>query len=246
MSNHLETIVALHRALSTLKAAESELAGIPDWMRELHAEHTSRQLDIEALGTALETAVGEHRAAESAIADNQEKLRHYQQQMSLVQTQREYGALLKEIDTSKAAIGELEDEAFSAMERHEKAKRELAEQQQAFADLDSRYRAELGRWESEKPAIAARIAEVRATVDNLRQKLPRAYLAQFERITVRIPGDAIAVARRVERVGTGPVMYSCSSCNYRVRPQVVVEIRNTGALVQCDSCKRILCVQEDG
>ncbi len=37
--------------------------------------------------------------------------------------------------------------------------------------------------------------------------------------------------------------WSCGACNYRVRPQVVVEIRTQGSLIECDSCKRILFVE---
>jgi predicted nucleic acid-binding Zn-ribbon protein len=42
----------------------------------------------------------------------------------------------------------------------------------------------------------------------------------------------------------GGTMWHCTACNYNVRPQIVVEIRNNGSLIQCDSCKRILYFEE--
>src|SRR5688500_18732536 len=115
LTHPLDTIVALQQALQRLAAAEERLAGIPDWMRELHAEHSARKAEIEALSAAAAAAASERRSAELEIGTAQERLKHYQQQISLVRTQREYGALLHEIDTAKVQIKGFEDAAFQAM-----------------------------------------------------------------------------------------------------------------------------------
>jgi predicted nucleic acid-binding Zn-ribbon protein len=39
-------------------------------------------------------------------------------------------------------------------------------------------------------------------------------------------------------------MWHCGACNYRVRPQSVVMVRNEGALQPCDSCQRILYLED--
>jgi predicted nucleic acid-binding Zn-ribbon protein len=235
----LETIVELQGALGELRQVETRLQGIPDWMRELHDEHGRRRAELDALAAEIDGAVRERRAAEAAIADAQERLKKYQQQIGLVSTQREYGALLKEIDTVKVQIGKLEEEALQALDRLEQARAGSETQRQEFAELDTRYGTELERWESEKPAVAQRASELRDRVATLRERLPRAVAAQFDRVLARHGGEAVAAVRRGERG-----VYSCSACNYRVRPQVVVEIRNTGNLVQCDACKRILMVPD--
>ena len=80
----------------------------------------------------------------------------------------------------------------------------------------------------------------------LRKELPRPYAALFDRIYGRYGGQALAAVRVMDRTGRGPIVYHCEACNFRVRPQVVVEIKDRGSLVQCDSCKRILYVPEGG
>jgi len=243
MNPHLETIVELQSDTSQLKEAEQRLHGIPDWMRELHDEHSSRKAEIEALEQAAEEAAKERRAAEAATQDAQEKLKKYQQQINKVSTQREYGALLQEIDTVKGQIAGFEEQAFSALDRHDKAQKDLAEKRESFRELDERYAAELARWEAEKPAVAQRVAELRAKIAELRGRLPRNVASSFDRILERHGGSALAVVRPIDRPGRGQREWHCSACNYRVRPQVVVEIRNTGNLIQCDSCKRILYLE---
>ena len=59
----------------------------------------------------------------------------------------------------------------------------------------------------------------------------------------RFRGEAIAQMTSTERAG-GTVLWHCASCNYQVRPQVALEIRVRGALVQCDGCRRYLVADE--
>lgn len=244
MANYLAEILKLQTVLQELSAAQQQISGIPDWMRDLHQEHAGRLVEIEALETTAEQARDERQGAEAAIAEEQEKLKRYQQQIHQVSTQREYGALLSEIDTTKAKIATAEEQGLGAMDRRETAEAQLGEARQAFADLDARYKAELERWEGEKPAIAQRIAELGATAEALKAGLPRGVVTRFERLRERYAGNAVATILEVVRPGKGPRAWHCSACNFNVRPQVVVEVRTVGTLLECDSCRRILYVPE--
>jgi predicted nucleic acid-binding Zn-ribbon protein len=245
LSQYLDTIAELQEALDQLADAQERLHGIPDWMRELHDEHTAKSAEIQVLEDAAEVLARDRRAAESAIADAQEKLKKYQQQINKVSTQREYGALLQEIDGAKALITTCEEQAFSSLENLDRTQGDLAAHREAFKELADRYATELARWEAEKPAVAEKVAALEARIAGLREKLPRGLYSQFERIRERHGGSALAPIRLLERPGgKGPREWHCGACNYRVRPQVVVEIRNSNDLVQCDSCKRILYLPE--
>lgn len=240
MNSNLQHVVELQEAILQLRDAERRLHGIPEWMRELHEEHESRRAEIESLESAVEEAAKDRRTAEAAVSDAQEKLKKYQQQINRVSTQREYGALLQEIDTVKSQIGGFEEQVFSSLERHDQAQKELEQKRHDFRDLAERYAAEQARWDAEKPEIARQSSELRAHIEALRATLPRATLSQFERILERNPTGALAPVRLIEGPRKGPREWHCGVCNYRVRPQVVVEIGNGEGLVQCDSCKRIL------
>ncbi|HUO87027.1 MAG TPA: hypothetical protein VM617_06525 [Thermoanaerobaculia bacterium] len=213
-------------------------------MLELHQEHSTRRAEIEATEEAIEQAGREHRAAEGEVGEARERLKRYQQQINQVSTQREYGALLQEIDTVKRLITEGEERGLDALDRADTATDELAEKRSAFADLDERYGAELAKWEAEKPAVAAQVAELEAEAAELRAALPRHVLGQFERLASRYGGGALAPILKVDRSGRGPTMWHCGACNYRVRPQAVVMVRNEGVLQACDSCQRILYLEE--
>jgi uncharacterized protein len=242
-TQHLRTIVRLQRALDELRRAERQLAGVPDWMEELHGQHSARLAEIAAVQEAAEEAARNRRRAEGAIQEAAEKLKHFQQQVSLVRTQREYSALLTEIDTVKASIKGLEEQAFAGMEGFEEAQKRLEEERAAFADLDERYRAALSQWEQERPGVEQQAETLRAEVRQLRNDLPKGVLALFDRVHERRAGDAVAPLRKSSQ--GGGQMWHCAACNYRVRLQVVTDIRSRGSLVQCEGCRRFLVVEEE-
>src|SRR5258708_1501716 len=132
MNSNLETVVELQQAIRQIREAEQRLHGIPDWMRDLHDEHAASKAEIGDLEQAVEEAARERRTAEAEVEDAQEKLKKYQQQINKVSTQREYGALLQEIDTVRAQISGFEEQAFSSLERHDQMQKELQEKRDGF------------------------------------------------------------------------------------------------------------------
>jgi predicted nucleic acid-binding Zn-ribbon protein len=244
MAEQLSTIVELQLALDELRAAEELLSGIPDWMQELHDEHTERQTVIDSLAAEVEDAAQAHRTAEADINDLREKVKHFQEQIGLVRNQREYGALLQEIDSAKQQISALEERALAALETQEEASGRLQEEQESFKDLASRYAIELEKWEAQKPDVAKKAELLRNRIEVLREQVSPATLTHFERVAAHRDGQGLAPIQEIVR-GKGPKIWHCGACNYRVRPQVVVAIQTQGSIETCDSCKRILFLEEE-
>lgn len=246
MASQLNLVTKLQRSLTEASDLNALLSGIPDWMQELHDEYSSRKSEIDTLEEALEAAAAERRAAEATDADCQEKLKGYQDQISQVRNQREYGALLQEIDLVKTQIRDCEEKALTALELYEANEKLRDEARDAFADLDQRYAKSMKKWEAEKPDIAQQAKEIEEDIKNLESSLPANILAHFRRVFDRHQGNAIAAVQKVQQTGKKKAeIWHCGACNYRVRPQSVVQIADKGTLVLCDSCKRILYLAED-
>ncbi len=235
----LDNFRALQTTMGELLESRSRLDNIPSSMVALHQEHSERSAEIEAEEASHQEAERVRREAEAAHADAAEKLKHYQQQIGQVTNQREYGALLKEIDAVKVRIKDAEERAIQALETVESAALKLQELRRAFEDLDQRYKDELENWEREKPGIAAKAAKLEKEAAVLRTDIPRNHLTLFERLFQRTGGQAMAQVNRMDAFRSANAMWHCSACNYNVRPQIVVEIQ-AGTFHQCDSCKRIL------
>jgi len=232
------------RTARELVREKERLAGVPDEMRSLHDEYTAARAEIDSLTAAVDAALHDRIAREGEVADAQEQLRKFQQQVPKVRNQREYGALLAEIDGAKALLKSLEESVLDLLERTEEAQQELESRRAGFGDIEARYQAALAEWEARKPEVAARVSDLERTVAELREALPRNVVLQYERLSERYQGEAVAWLISTERAG-GTVLWHCSVCNYHVRPQSALEIRSRGALAQCDGCRRFLLPSPD-
>ena len=237
MTTTLETIVELHSVLSELSSQQARFEGVPDSMQELHLEHQQIKAEIAQLEETAKESEQQRRLAEGNAGEAQQKIERYQEQIGQVSTQREYGALLAEIDAARTIKQEQEEEALAALGRHDEAKEQRGEFSRRFDEIDGEYQSELTKWESEKPQVGERIRALHDQATALRESLPEPTLLLFERLFERHKGDPMARIDKVERAGKagkGAAMYRCSVCNYSVRPQVVVELQNHGEVVTCD------------
>lgn len=206
-------------------------------MQELHAEHQRIKARMEELEESASAALLEQKAAEGSAQEHLAKAAHYQQQIAQVTTQREYGALLNEIDTAKNLASDFEEKALEAIEIVDTATSEKESLQQEFEEVDSGYQVELAKWEEEKPQVAEEMDRLEAEAEVLRAKLPKPILLAYQRLYDRHSGQPLAKIQPLPG-GTG---WRCSACNYAVRPQVVVQLRAANELVSC-GCGRQLYI----
>lgn len=243
MPRPLDSLVSLNKTQAELAAAQTRLDGVPDWMKELHEEHSRRRAEIDEVAAVRESAAQERRSAEGLLSEHQEKVKRYQEQLRQVSSEREYTAFLKEIDTVKALVNDSEQKILELIEKQDQAGKDHDELQEKFRDLDERYQAELAKWQSEKPEVARTVEDLTCRVEKIRETVPRAYQSLFNRLYERYEGQAVARIVRLETRAAN-AMWHCEACSYSVRPQIIVEIRNDGAIVQCDACKRFLYLDE--
>ena len=244
MERVLDTIVELQEASVELARSLTLLDGVPESMQELHDEYESKRSEIEELEQQHQEAELERRAAETESAAGKQSIENYQEQISRVTTQREYGALLNEIDAVRALMREADEKALLALEQQDQTTATLDELRGAFEGLDRQYQEALAAWEEQKPALRERVDVLKGRIEVFRERLSPATLNQYERLFERHGGSPLA-AIRVIQSARAPLRH-CSFCNYRIRPQIVLQIQTQGALVPCDSCQRILYLDDGG
>ncbi len=243
MTRLVDSMSQLQQALDQLAAAEDTLENLPPEMRELHQRHSEGKSTIDEVRQRIEAANLANRQAEAESSDWQAKLAHFQEQIGAVKTQREYGAILSEIDQATEHKDAAESTALVALEEIESAEKELEELQTAFAALDEEYQQAEAQWQQDRSGVEARRDQLTQEVAELRSQLPPPVLTRFQRILEHTDGHAMSPVVPINR-GTAASLWACSNCSYRVRPQVVVEIRSHGKVAQCEGCRRFLYVDE--
>ena len=230
MNADLERLLVLQRLDTAADSARRGLAEEPEHEKALEAR-------LEAAGQHVATAKARlaenqqtRRAIEKDVAVHQGRLSKFRDQAMAVKTNQEYTAIQKEIGFAQTAIKSLEDKILELMLEADELTAAL---KKAEVDLAS----EQKTIEADRRAIVTEHSERQALLDRMtgeRAELVAALdtqlLSTFEQLARKRNGIAVSEARDG----------ICTICHVRLRPQVFNSARRNDAIIQCDSCNRIL------
>jgi predicted nucleic acid-binding Zn-ribbon protein len=229
MNPDLAKLIDLQAADNEIKRIEAALQDVPRRQADLGAELARESERLSAVRERLEATQKRRRSNEGALQDLQGRRSKYRGQLMEVKTNREYQAMLHEIEVVEREIHGIEDQILEDMEAGEGLAAEVKREQvllseaekrheQAVRELDVQAHAlqqERQRWIDERAGLAA--------------SLPTELTELYQRVA-RLRGAAVAEAR----AGT------CQQCRMVLRPQMYVELKRNDQIVQCPSCSRVL------
>ncbi len=202
---------------------------MPRARQELEAKLTGERSRLDAARGAFEASAKSRKTHESAVQDLESKRSKYKGQLMEVKTNKEYTAMLHEIETVEREIRALEDQILEEMEKMEALTQDVRREEAAFKLVEAEAR-------KERVALDARENGVQTLVQRAREERATAAaavaeetLARYERIA-HLRGSGVAEARDG----------ICCACRVKLRVQVWVEVRRNETLIECDSCSRIL------
>src|SRR5262245_39817244 len=230
MHPDLERVIALQRLDTAAHDAERRLADQPQREKALDERREAARADLAAAKEQLAKNAEARRAIEKDVAVHQGRLSKFREQAMAVKTNVEYHAIQKEMAFAQGEIKTLED---GILERLLEADEITARVKQAEAMLGKEQKAV----EAERKAMAAEHVQLQASLEKIaadRTELVKALdpsvLATFELVSKRRNGIGVAEARNG----------ICTICHVRLRPQVFNTVLRNEAILQCDSCNRIL------
>jgi hypothetical protein len=231
----LEPLFRLQELLLEVQRKNERRGKTPEHLAHVEAAFQDARRRRDEAEEKLTQASTRKKALDGEVADLSEKLKKYQQQLPTVKTNREYGALLNELDGVKREIRAKEDEILALEENASSSSAELAAREASFPAEEAGYEEQMKEWRAEQAALSHEIAAAEKEVQALKKKIDRRLFTTFERIA-RVRGG-IAVARITM---VGPQTAACSACHVRLRPQLLSDLRLSKEPIFCDSCKRIL------
>ena len=226
----LQLLIRLQDVESRAAAARKRVADAPGEIAALDAKLTAAH---DAVTTAKQAVVDNqtHRKTlDKDLLAAQQRLSKYKEQLMEVKTNTEYHAMQHQIEAANAEVGKIEEQILVGM-------LELDELNAALKNAEAQLKTQEGVIAKERATIESEAAEQRQVLeasDTERQaivpSLSRSSLELFERVSRARQGIAVATATNGH----------CTICHVRLRPQVYNTIITNEAIVQCDSCQRVL------
>ena len=234
MSPDIERLLQLQHLATTIDEARQEIAAHPQRLADAETRLGEATQAVDAAKQRLKTSQDARRDLEKEAAVFQGRLTKFKDQLSAVKTNREFTAMQHEIEAATRDLGVVEEKVLERMMEADavavevkQAEGELASQKKAIEAEKKTLTEELATVEASlKTASDARAALVAQTDPNL--------IARFEQVAKARKGIALS---RATYDGL------CTACHVRLRPHVFQQIRQNDAIIQCDSCQRIMYYQ---
>ncbi len=232
------TIAEKLTMLWDLQKIDSQLDEISILKGELPMEVADLEDEIEGLSTRITKLKGSLKESEMEMSringvakDAASKITKYEKQIEEVKNNREYDALVKEIELAKLDIQLSEKRG-----REHKAQVDMKKEQVVVAE--ARFEARKKDLEAKRTELAAIIEKTEKEEEKLKKKSEKArkgieerLLKSYDKIR-RTYKNGIAVAT-IERD-------SCNGCYNKIPPQVQLEAGLHKKIVACEHCGRIL------
>jgi len=203
-----------------------------DEIRVEQAENEQQQMQRKANIANTETETG----------SIDTRIDHLRDELKQAVNDKQYSALLAEVNTLKERRSAFEDELLgemSALEELEAAAAEINEREQEREKVMKVAEKELKTRESE---IADQLAELETERDAAAVVIPEDVLADFDEIADDYEGESMAA---IEIIDQKRREYSCTSCSLHLPLETVsVLMGNKDTIVKCGQCDRILYLEE--
>jgi len=235
-------------ALLQLQAIERQLAHVRSRLKTRRGAVVAQEKRIAQLNAdhqgLLDKALTHRKDADRRELDLKEREAQAQKlrtSLNTTKTNKEYAAILTQINTLKADNAKIEEDVLKMMSDVDTVKAQAAKVQETIA-------AETQRLAALQAASQAEIDKLNAMLDDLTSKraeaaaaVPREPLAVFERIAEKNDGDAMAA---IEVQGKRPPFeYTCGGCYMSLNAEHANALRSRDELRTCNNCGRVLYME---
>lgn len=238
----LSGLIKLQRVENRLRAAKTKLTRCRRGVLFQENQLRALQNGLEAKQEEITQAKLQVNRLETDLKVRDEQISKLRNHLNLARTNKEYSALLTELNTAKADDSKIEAQVLELMnniEVDEAACTEIKTQIEQQRDKLDEVRKEA---EVKAVGIEKDIAEVQAEWDAEAKDIPAASLQFFERVAETYDGEAMA---EVEQVDENTQSYSCGGCFMGIPAEIVNVLSSKDEIIRCSKCTRILYLKED-
>ena len=203
---------------------------MPAAEEDIRASVAAAAANLEAVKGALNENQVARRALEKDVAAVDVRLARFDDHKAAVKTNQEYTALLHEIATAKSEKDAIEERILGLMEAADGLTKDRKAAEATVAATERAAGESRAALVKERTALDTELTRV---ADERRREiiaLDPGLVARYEQLLKQRRGIAVAAMN-------GEI---CSACHVRQRPSAAQQIRRNEAIVQCESCQRIL------
>ena len=234
MNPQLQLLIDLQKTDNIIAELEQSKAIIPQQIESGKAGLKEKQNQLKKAEGAFVELQTKRKDLEMDVATENDHIAKTKIKLSSVRTNKEYSAVLAEVNAVKDRISILEDKELELMEILEEKERELPPLKANYNEEEENFNAYKLKKEAEAERIEKELEVIRKRREELANILEENLLQQYSKVYKA--RDGLAVVSIQENI--------CQGCHQQILPQQVIDVKVGETINHCEQCSRILYWKE--
>ncbi|MDP8980470.1 MAG: C4-type zinc ribbon domain-containing protein [Acidobacteriota bacterium] len=231
MTDEIQLVTRLQSLDFRIAELEREVAALPKHIAQIEKALDSHLRRLEADRAALAANQKERKQLEDDVKVENQKISKLRDQMLGAKTNEQYRAFQHEISFCEATIRKAEDRTLDLMAESEPLDANVKKAEAALKEEKQQVDAENAQARERTAIDQKQLDDMKAERHQLVAVIRKPVYSAYERIRKKWRGGSAVAEAKDGR---------CSACQILLRPQFFQDLRNSGEMMFCESCGRIL------
>lgn len=230
MREHMEKLAVLQTLDIKIRGMQREKDEIPTRLAALEGEFKKEEEKVQGQKAELDRLLKDRRHKEKELEEEVERAKKTEARAFEIKTNKEYQAVLKEIEGAKKLNRQREEEILGILERFEELQKVARQGEKELEAKRKDYQRQLSELQQRAAQFEQKMAAEVKERDERQKGIPPDLLSKYRMLLEKRQGIAVAP------VSNGV----CQACNMNLRPQLYIELQKQQTLILCPNCSRIL------
>ena len=228
--DQIKQLVELQKVDDAIHAVKQDLSSAPSELDSLEQRFAAIETQRNYILDKLSHLQDQQKRLSLEIDDDSARIKKSKNKLMAVGNQREYHAMMREMDSMEKVNRSREEEKMTLLE-------ELQYQNDALAEIDLTYTAIKAELEVKRDGLEEKLQKGNTALEGLNEKrnaasknIPQPVFMRYEFIRRRLEHPVIVAVK--EGI--------CSGCHIAVPPQSFIELQRGQQILSCPNCQRLI------
>ena len=210
--------------------AITEKKVLPERLAQLERSYLNCKKEFDQFQNSFNDLKNQYRDKERQLKQGQDDLRKAKDRLGNVKNNKEYQAILKEIEGLQQRREDMEIEGILLLDAMDKKSEELKEQEKSFQGVEGKYNHDRAFIMAELEKLDQRMETCQQENISLRSAVGDGLVKKYDAIR-NLHKDVVVVPVQKE---------VCQGCHMNIPPQMYNELQTSTTLMSCPHCNRII------
>ncbi len=229
-TKEIKQLVILQEVDNEILALEKNLSNVPKHLEELQNELSTTKVRFSQIKEKIDLLQLQHKKLKDEIEDDGLKIEKRKNQLLQLENQKEYHAMMREMDALEKTNRMREEEKVAVNEELGQQKEILVTTQEEINRLESEVKKDEASLNKELSSIHKKLEKLRTKSEGLCKDISVQLLEQYNFIKKKLSHPVVASISDA----------ICNACHIKIPLQTYIEVQKSEFITTCPNCQRII------